>query len=132
MEKRGAINCYFERIRTAKAFRVYTINLAAGVTSFIKHFNDGDSFLGIECHSTFYRLPSPEAFVTHAWYRPTRAELEQLDSSVVGHVGVGGLLCAPLVEALAKQLPGDLVTDVMPFQDVQAFFEKVYGRPLGG
>lgn len=122
MEGRGQINCY----RDAKTYGqyVYTINLAAGTTPFIKFFD------GNEYRSCCYVLPAvhfKNLTIGYGWYRPTKEGFDKLRDDSKDHVLHGGLLESPLADAIDRQLPGDTVTDSMPWEQLQAFFLKVYG-----
>ena len=139
MEAKGAINqymphatgrlrpnprgpgMYLERAAQPPGKPVFTINLAAGTTPFVRHFD------GREYASQFYRLTAVPV-VTHANYRPTREEFDALDEWSQDHVLNGGLLCAPLDEAIRKQLPGDRRGPETEYEQFQAWCLEYYGR----
>ena len=117
MEARGKVNCY-EPVSLGKD--VYVVNLSAGVTPFIRHFND------LEYGSVCYNLRRPVSVtITHANYRPTKEEFDTLDAYSKDHVLNGGLLCAELTKA--RPLPDDPVDPTWSFDRFLAFCETTYG-----
>lgn len=122
MELKGAINMY----EVAENPPKFTINLAHGVTPFMKSFD------GVTRQSAFYRLrPGITIYrVTHAWYRPGREEFDALDKPNQDHVLNGGLLFAPLGEATQKQTPHDRVCEGMATEAFRVFCADFYGRSL--
>lgn len=141
MEARGAINQYTPHARGIMTPNpngpgvilrrgdppagepVFTINLAAGTTPFIRAFHD------VECASQCYRLSAPRSVsVAFANFRPTRAEFDTLNGYVQDHVLNGGLLCLPLAEAVAKQLPDDPVQTDWDYERFQEWCQSYYGR----
>lgn len=141
MEKKGAINQYMPyaggELRYSEQAKghlyvpnrrppgdpVFTINLAAGVTPFIRHFG------GKEYASQCYRLTAAPV-VTYANYRPHSTKFNTLDEWSQEHVLNGGLLCDPLDEAIAHQLGQDPVEPGWEYEQFQAWCLSYYGRRL--
>lgn len=125
MEQRGRINIYEKYDTSDYEDPVYTINLANGVTPFIAFF------AGKEFVSRMYRLHGCTGIsVRQAWYRPTQPEFHSLNESAQAHVLNAGLLCAPLVLAVTRQLPDDPVMHEWDYERFQEWCLTAYGRRL--
>lgn len=127
MESRGAVNEYVPCDRDPRVgyTHVFTINLAAGVTPFMLTV-DGKQYT-----SFCYRLASRVATVTRAWYRPTASQFASFANAWLrDHVLNGGLLEAPLTEAMQLQLAGDPVSPDWDYERFQAWCLETYGRRL--
>jgi hypothetical protein len=123
MERRGLINAYTPY--KARGEAVFTVNLADGTTPFMAFFH------GVEYNSNCYRLPRPQrAGVAFAWYRPGKEVFESLPAGSQSHVLHGGLLSAPLADALARQMREDPVEADWDFERFQKFCLLAYGRRL--
>lgn len=119
MELRGKVNCY-EPVGFGRK-EVYVINLSTGVTPFI-HFFDKH-----EHRSLCYRLRKPVLVtVTHAHYRPTKVEFEDLTPEMQDHILNGGLCLAELEKA--NPLPDDQTDIEWDYDQFQEFCEKIYGK----
>ncbi len=124
MESKGQINRYIP-YRQSRGPSVFTINLTNGVTPFMAHFD------GREYNSNFYRLGAvSQITVSQGWYRPKREEFDKAERSVQEHVLRGGLLHEELTEAIARQLPRDMVDAIGDFEATQELFRVYYGRRL--
>ena len=140
MEARGAINRYVPYRKTDRLQfpSVYTINLAHGVTPFIRFFESGDKSSGkIEYCSDIYRLRvsgNVTITVTHGHYRPKKEEFDKLEASMQDHILNGGLLVAKLEVAIINQLPGNVdISDVnIGYKAFQAFCQAIYGKSREG
>jgi hypothetical protein len=122
MEAIGKVNAY-EPVKFGRK-EVYIINLSTGVTPFVRFFD------GEEYRSLFYRLRKPVLVtVTHAAYRPTRAEFDTLAPEMQKHVLNGGLCLSEL--AKAKPLPDDPTTPEIKYETLQAWCLTIYGQRLG-
>lgn len=122
MEARGAINTFCcEDCR-----KVYhTINLNCGVTPFICECVYCKSQ---KCHSMMYRFNCARDFtitVSHAWYRPTRAEFNTLHKVVQEHILQGGLIKRNLKD-ITSFLNDDITSDISA-QDWHKFAKRTYG-----
>ena len=127
MEARGAVNQYMPYYRKqmadgSPAGPVFTVNLAAGVTPFVRHFN------GIEYTSQCYRITAQPITVTHGNYRPGPERFKTLDEFAQDHVLNGGLLCEELAVAQNRQIPNDPVEHTWESEQFQAWCLEIYGR----
>ena len=120
MEALGRVNCY--RTVDLKQSRLF-INMSCGVTPFI-HFIDG-----VEYRSEFYRNTLTSIKVEFAHYRPQLSEFMLLSPSVQEHVLNGGLINAPLGDAVP--LRPDPVEENWEYERFQEWCLSYYGRRLG-
>lgn len=90
MERKGQVNQYSSR---NEQHHFFTLNLADGVTPFIKYFAH------IECFSRHYML-SKAPIITHVWYRPHREVFDKLDKGSQDHIFNGGLIFGKLNEVM--------------------------------
>lgn len=125
----GRVNEYVYRDGTGKPTHIFwTVNLAAGTTPFIQDFQiEGElRALPIPAKSQVCMLTVRVVTATHGFYRPGRPEFDQLDEAHKAHVLKGGLLCAPLREAIARQEKTDDLPDLREYARWKAFCERVY------
>ena len=121
MESRGKINCY-EPEQPGHGMKTvfYTINLAVGVTPFMKRFD------GIMCQSLCYRLRDPRIVtVRYAWYRPSVTVFRTIPD---WHEQVlsGGLVCDKLDIAIANQMIDDPVKEDWTYEQFKNFVSLTY------
>ena len=124
MERRGQVNQYepYPPDAETKLKPVFTINLADGVTPFMKLFH------GKEFSSQCYRLSAVRCVVTHGWYRPQADYFGYLDEHTQDHVLNGGLCLADLDAAIRFQLPDDPVREDWSYEKFQHWCLSYYGR----
>ena len=123
MELKGQINGYERKDFGTGRQVFYTLNLATGVTPFVKTIE------GLVCQSLCYNLRDPRRMnVQHAWYRPAREEFDELHVEIQDHVLNGGLLLARLGERAG--LKDDPTVHTVEFETFQAWCLEYYGRRL--
>lgn len=145
MEKIGALNRY---ICKACRKQVYTVNLNSGTTPFgVTCPHCGSD----QCFSNFYRIgpvqPQTEITITHCFYRPTPARLDELNAEYQAlllarghsgarvdgwddHVLLGGLVFDRLGAhaPLAEPDPPWVGDNAAAFEQCRQFMLKTYGR----
>jgi hypothetical protein len=120
MEAIGKINTY---VCCDCKRNTLTINLATGVTPFgIKCPHCGS----YECLSSFYKVPSGQLTVTHAWYRPSKEEFDKFDKSMKDHILQGGLELGLLKDV--RSLSNDITSPDTEYEAFQEFCLQVYGE----
>lgn len=144
MEKKGQINLYVEYRQDPNSVlgslratikgrgqpvgpqrKIYTINLAHGVTPFIVHFG------GIECASTAYTFPPTDRANAQAcFFRPSRGVFEQQDDQYRKHILQAGLVPNSLTDGIRFSHLEDVIEDAMNYEQVQVCMLAMYGQRL--
>lgn len=125
----GRVNEYVYRDGNGTPTNIFwTMNLAAGTTPFVQDFNiPGElRMVPISAKSQVCKLTVNVVTVTHGFYRPGRVEFDELEEDKKNHVLKGGLLCAPLRDAIHRQEPTDDLPDLNAYSPWKAFCERVY------
>lgn len=143
MEKIGQVNRYI--CKDCKK-QVYTVNLNSGTTPFGVKCPHCKS---LECFSAFYQIgpiqPPNEIVITHCFYRPHLARLDELNAEAHAilvergnpspdermwddHVLLGGLVFDPLGKYPAVPEPEPPFRGEDDYDRCRAFMLKTYGR----
>lgn len=131
MEAFGKVNQYVTRGPDGPTHLFFTINLATGVTPFCCHFNTNED-KWVEATSCFYQLTVKRVEVSHGFYRPKREEFDAAGPETKKHVLMGGLLMAPLYEALQKNDPSPVPSVTVGWSAWAAYVKLLYGVELAG
>jgi len=126
MEKRGLINVY-ECGACDKEKEIVTINLCAGVTPASVSCPFCGNLMGMWSrwyNLSRYRYLNPLQ-VTHAWYRPRSGD--GLDPATLDHLQHGGLILAPLAEAVREALASIEPTGE-EWEDWRPWLEARFGK----
>lgn len=99
---------------------IFTVNLAAGTTPFIRFFE------GVKYSSQCYRLTWQPVVVTYANYRPGAEAFKELTEFEQDHVLNGGLLCGKLGEVTT--LKDDPVEPSWDYERFQRWCLGKYGK----
>lgn len=123
MERTGQVNRY--ECDLCKWW-FYTINLNDGVTAFSTRCHNPKD-CNYWMYSTMYRFEHnfPEMNIHWAWYRPDPKK--QYNPLQRDHLLNGGLILAPLSEALLDVLRDDPICATLPNEENLLKLEELYG-----